>query len=59
MAKLHFAKLEAMLHRYAFVENETFTVPFALCFRNIFQIAQNAAFQMIDLVYAFCLQKCG
>src|SRR5215467_2135557 len=48
---------EAMTERDAFVEHKTFTAPAARGFRNVLQIFQNAALEVIDLRKTQCEQQ--
>src|SRR5277367_4949134 len=49
---------QAVAERDPFVEHEALAAPAALCFRNFFQIFQDAALEVIDLGEAASEQMC-
>src|SRR6185312_2928272 len=50
---------QAMAQRHAFVEHETFAAPAAFVFRHAFEIAQDAALEVVDLVESLRQQICA
>src|ERR1700749_2871683 len=40
--------MQSMPERDAFVEYETFALPTALCFGHLFEVPEDAAFEMVD-----------
>ncbi len=53
MAELMWAFFQAMSDRDAPVEDEAFAIPFAVPFRHLFEVFQDAAFEMIDIFDPF------
>ena len=53
MAQFNLTGDQPLSHRHTMIEDKAFALPLTLTGRNIFQIAQYSAFQMIDIIDPF------
>ena len=53
------ALLQSVCHRDPAVKYETLAVPSAVGFRYLFEVFQNAAFQMVDILDPFTVLRDG
>ena len=58
-AQLERASCKAVAHRHPLIEDEAFAPPQAFIFRHLFEIFQNAALEVINLVDPLGPQEAG
>src|SRR5690554_3901134 len=59
MALIEGARCQVMPHGYPVIEYKTLALPFGLLYRHLFQVFQNAALEVVDLLEAFLEHKAG